>query len=673
MAKQSVPAAQRPGRNLSDLYLFAGLLCATFAAYWPALGGGMLWDDDRHVTAPDLQSLHGLWRIWFDPGATQQYYPLLHSAFWMEHRLWGDAVPGYHLVNVLLHAVAALLVVMLARRLSLAGAWLAGFVFALHPVCVEAVAWISEQKSVLSAVFYLGAALAYLQFDRSRRKRDYALATGLFVLALLTKTVTATLPAALLVVLWWQRGRLEWRRDGHPLLPWFAVAIPAGLVTAWVERTSIGARGPEFALSFAQRCLLAPRALWFYFGKIVWPANLMFTYPHWTLDTRAAAQYLYPAGILAIAAVLAVAAWRGWRGPTAAFLIFAGTLFPVLGFLNVYPFRFSYVADHFQYLACIALIVPLAAYMQPRKGKAVVLLLPALLGILTFRQSAMYRDAETLYRETLARNPESWMAETNLCSLLLEKPAGLEEAVQHCQSALRLKPDYAEAHNDLGVALARMPGRIADAIAHFEAAVASKPDFAEAHFNLANALVLEPGGMLEAAAEYRAAIHIRPDYLQARMNLGAVLSRIPGKLPEAIDEYQAALAIDPNLAEAYNNLGSALAQLPGRGDEALRAYQNAVRLKPGYAKAHNNLGTLLADTPGRLTDAIAEYQAAVRANPNYTEARYNLGLALARAGRNAEAVEQLQQTLLLEPGSARARHNLDVLQSQTLTPPSAPR
>src|SRR5580704_8321403 len=178
---------------------WSGIFLAVLLAYWPALRGGLLWDDTGHITAPRLRSLYGLWRIWFDLRSTQQYYPLLHSAFWIEHRLWGDAVLGYHLVNLAQHALAACLVVLIVRRLEIPGAWLAGLVFALHPVSVESVAWISEQKSTLSAVFYLSSAFIYLGFDRTRRRSSYWWAFGLFVLALLTKTVTASLPAALLV------------------------------------------------------------------------------------------------------------------------------------------------------------------------------------------------------------------------------------------------------------------------------------------------------------------------------------------------------------------------------------------------------------------------------------------------------------------------------------------
>ena len=668
---------------------WALLFFATLIAYLPALRGGLLWDDDHHLTSPDLQSLHGLWRIWFDPGATQQYYPLLHSAFWIEHRIWGDSVLGYHLANVLLHATAAFLLIVILRRLSLPGAWLAGFLFALHPVCVEAVAWISEQKSTLSGVLYVCSALAWLHFDQTRSKRKYLLATGLFVLALLSKTVTATLPAALLVVLWWKRGRVDWRRDARPLLPWLALGACAGIFTAWMERTSIGAQGPDFAMRLAARFLLAGRAICFYAGKLLWPAGLMFSYPRWTLDAGEWWQYLFPAGVVAVGIGLWLAARRN-RGPLAGFLFFAGTLFPVLGFLNVYPFLFSFVADHFQYLASLGIMVPVAfglamaarrvwpspASLPPHDGflgklkhtvpricAAVAFL--AVLGVLTWRQCVMYRDAETLYRTTLARNPASWMARQNLCALLLRRPGGLTEAIAQCEAALRIRPNYAEAHNNLGSAWAQVPDRLADAIAEFREALALKPQFAEAHFNLANAMARIPGRQIEATAEYEAALGIRPAYLEAHMNLGTVLSRTPDRMPDAIAEYRAALGLNPNLAEAHNNLGSALAQLPGRLPDAIAEYRAALEIDPHYAKAHNNLGSLLAQIPGRLPDAIGEYQAAVQANPAYADAHYNLGVALARAGSTPEAIAEFETTVRLEPNSAKAHYNLGVLLSRT--------
>jgi tetratricopeptide (TPR) repeat protein len=579
----------------------AFLFCVIVIAYLPALNGGFVWDDNNHVTRPELRSLHGLWRIWFDLGATQQYYPLLHSAFWAEHRLWGDAVLGYHLTNLVLHAVAGCLIVLILRRLSLPGAWLAAFVFALHPVSVESVAWITEQKNTLSTVFYLGSALAYLRFDRTRLRLQYFLALGLFVLALLSKTVAATLPAALLVVFWWMRGRLRWRSDVLPLLPWFALGASAGLFSAWIERRFIGAEGPEFALTLVERCLIAGRAIWFYLGKLVWPVDLMFVYPRWTVDSGAWWQYLYPLGVVALAVGLLFLS-RQWRGPLAGFLFFSGTLFPALGFLNVYPFVNSYVGDHYQYAASLGIIVPLASglvlasrripFAHRRVGLASAGLLMAVLGTLTWRQTATYRDSQTLYRETLARNPASWLAHNNLGGELIGVPGGLDEAIDHFEAALRIKPDLADAQYNLGLALSRIPGRLPEAIAHYEAALKLRPDYPDSHNNLGNALSGTPGRLPEAIAHYEAALRSRPDYADAHNNLAAALSKIEGRLPEAIAHYEAALRINPDSAEMHYNLGNALLKVPGRLPDAISEYEAALRIRPDMAQARQMLDRL---------------------------------------------------------------------------------
>ncbi|HTS51389.1 MAG TPA: tetratricopeptide repeat protein [Bryobacteraceae bacterium] len=655
-----------------DFVTGALLVLATLLAYWPALGGGLIWDDAAHITRPELRSLTGLSRIWFELGATQQYYPLLHSAFWVEHRLWGGAVLGYHLANVLLHASAALLVVLIVRRLAIPGAWLAGFIFALHPVCVNAVAWISEQKSTLSAVFYLASALAYLHFDQTRRKTQYALALGLFVLALLAKTVTATLPAALLVVFWWRRGRLDWRRDVRPLIPWLLIGASAGLFTAWVERRFIGAVGPEFSLSLLDRCLLAGRVIWFYFAKLIWPGNLVFIYPHWTIDASIGWQYLFPFAVVVVAAALWSIA-RRWRGPLAGFLFFAGTLFPVLGFLNVYPFIYSYVADHFQYLASLGIIVPLSAAMalgseRLRLSRRALAWAPAVallatLGVLTWRQAAIYRDSQTIYRATLLRNPGSWMAHNNLGAELLDVPGQSSEAISHLETALQLKPDSAEAHNNLGKALGRISGRQQDAIAHFEAALRIRPRFPEAENNLGRALS-QMGRSQEAIPHFEAALQIRPAFAEAHANLGVALLDLPGRLPDAIAQFKAALEIDPELEQAHNGLGSALADQPDQIPEAIRQFEAALRINPGYAEAHANLGQLFSQLPDRLPDAAREYQAALGIRPDYPEAHNGLGVALSKMGRTRDAITQYEAALRLRPDYPEAHNNLGTALSQ---------
>jgi protein O-mannosyl-transferase len=556
---------------------FLGIFCLVLLAYLPALNGGLVWDDDAHITRPELQSFDGLWRIWFDLGATQQYYPLLHSAFWLEHRLWGDAVAGYHLANLVLHALSAFLLAMILKRLSIAGAWLAAVIFAVHPICVESVAWISEQKNTLSAAFYLSSALIYLDFGEKRRKSSYFVALGLFLLALLSKSVTATLPAALLVILWWRRGRLNWKRDIVPLAPWLVIGVASGLLTAWVEKRFVGAEGAPFALSLAQRCLVAGRAIWFYFAKVIWPGNLMFIYPRWTLDSRIFEQYAFPLGVVAVAAAFLWLARKN-RAPLAAFLFFTGTLVPALGFVNVYPFRFSYVADHFQYLASLGVIVP-AAWLLRSAGKLLPAALVAALSIVTWSQSANYSSAEALYRDTVARNPSSWLAENNLGGLLMKLPGRAQEAIPHLEAALRLNPKLAEAHNNLGLILGDLPGRSSDAIAEYQAALGIRPDYADAHNNLGSALS-DAGRRDQAIAEYREALRLRPNYAEAHNNLGSALSELPDQLPAAIAEFEAALQIDPNLAEAQANLGTALVKIPGRLPEAISHLEAAVRIRP---------------------------------------------------------------------------------------------
>jgi len=644
-----------------------GIFGVAIAAYWPVFRAGFIWDDDAHVTRAELQSLHGLWRIWFDLGSTQQYYPVLHGAFWLEHRLWGDAPLGYHLANVLLHATSACLFALALRRLAAPGAWFAGFLFALHPVCVESVAWISEQKNTLSLVFYLLAAHAYLHFDarRARGQRGgaglYLLATGLFLLSLLSKTVTATLPAALLVVAWWRRGRLSWKGDVLPLAPWFVLAAGAGLFSAWVERVYVGAQGSEFGLTAAQRCLLAGRAIWFYLGKVVWPVGLNFIYPRWRIDAADGWQYLFPAA----AAGLIAACWllrRRSRGPLAALLFFVGSLFPTLGFLNVFAFIYSYVTDHWQYLASLGLIAWAAAgwglwarrvgagrLRGAATGPALAALaVSAALGVLTWRQCRIYHDAETFYRRTIERNPDDWMGHNNLAILLVRSDRAAE-ALDHYRLALRLAPDKAEIEFNLGDALV-LVGHPGEAIAAFQEAIRLHADYPAAYANLGQTL-LTLGRFAEAVPQFEAAIRLRPADADSEANLGLALAHT-GRLAEAIGHYQSALRLQPNTPQVCNNLGSAFAA-ENRLPEAIAAFAAAVRLQPGLVEARYNLANALGNA-GRLPEAITQYEEILRQQPDHAEAEANLGLALAQAGRNAEAVERLEAAVRRRPGYAEA-------------------
>jgi protein O-mannosyl-transferase len=627
--------------------------------YQPVWNAGFIWDDNFHVTAPELRSPEGLGRIWGELGATQQYYPLLHSAFWLQFRLWGDAPAGYHLVNLLMHIAASGLLLLVLRRLAIPGALFAAAIFALHPVQVESVAWITELKNTLSGVFFFGALLAYLKYYDNRRLLWYTVASGLFALALLSKTVTAVLPGVLLVIFWWQHGRLSWRREVAPLAPWFAVGAGMGLLTAWVERTLIGAEGARFALDGIERVLLAGRVVWFYLGKLFWPANLMFSYPRWEISRSETVLFLFPAAALALTAGL----WwirKRTRAPLAGFLIFVGCLFPVLGFFNVYPFIFSFVADHFQYLAAAGIIVPVAAGldlgtrpMSRGLRHALAITLLATLSVLTWRQARLYRDAETLYRATLVRNPASSMIHNNLGNALA-RSGRADEAIGHYEEALRLEPGYWDAHYNLGNALLET-GRPSEAIGEYESALRLRSDNPAVHNNLGRALLLA-GRSVDAILHFQKTLRLSPDHTGTHQSLGIALVR-SGRLPEAIPPLEQALRLGPRDARMHALVGTLLAQ-SGRADEAIRHYEQALQIEPRDAVTHSNLGGVLAET-NQLEEAVAHFEAALQLNPAMMGAHHNLGNVLALLGRTEEAIRHYEEAVRLDPEASVARRNLE--------------
>lgn len=610
--------------------VFSLIFIATLIAYFPALAGDFLWDDSGHVTNPALQSWSGLFRIWFEPGVTQQYYPLLHSAFWIEHQIWGDAEVGYHLINVLWHATSACLFVVILRKLAVPGALLAGLVFALHPVCVESVAWISEQKNTLSTLFYLAAALAWLRFEDDRTPRRYVIAALWFGAALLTKTVTATLPAALLVVAWWRRGNLKWGTDVVPLLPWLGLGLIAGLGTAWFEASQIGAAGEAFNLSGIERGLLAGRVVWFYFGKLLWPTGLTFFYPRWTIDSVSVAQWGF---LVAVLVCLAVAFWwrRRERAPLAAALLYGGTLFPVLGFVNVYPFVFSYVADHFQYLASLGMIAFLTAVAArgmsrlawPQwRGVVLAAAVLLLLGTLTWRQGHMYRDVVVLYETTLERNPSSWVAHLNY-GTVLDDAGYPEKALPHLHRALELKPDFPETLNSLGNVFNRL-GRAPEAMPVLERALQLQPRFAEAH-NSRGAALMAIGRADEGTAAFRRAVELKPELALARVNLGWALAN-QNQGAAAIEEFRIALQHQPDLANAEFKWGLTLA-MNRTVAEAVPHFTRAVELQPDDPEMRFILGSALRET-GDRHNAINHLETALRLDPNHRGAQDQLNFLL---------------------------------------------
>ena len=578
MPKRREPRVAAPRKASSASWLPALLLVAlTIAAYLPAIGGGFVWDDDSYVTQnATLRSLAGLRAIWFQPGAVQQYYPMTFSTLWLEHQVFDGRALGYHLDNVLLHAASTVVLWRILVALAFPGAWIVAAVFALHPLHVESVAWIVERKNVLSGLLYLLAAYAYLGFvgllwtpapagvAGAGDRRWYAASLVLFVAALLSKTVVCSLPAALLLVLWWRRGRVG-GRDLLDLLPFFAVGLLLAAVTVFVEREHVGAAGSGWTLSLSQRVLVAGRALWFYAMKLLLPYPLVFIYPRWNVDASAWWQSLFPTAAVAVVAILFAARDRIGRGPLCGVVLFAGTLLPTLGFFDVYQFRFSYVADHFCYLASIGLIAVVVGAMAQiprlteRVGQIAAAAVLAVLAALVWQRGAAYASAEALWLDTLARNPLAWIARNNLGAAYLER-GRLAEAAEQFEAALRIKPDLDDAQNNLGT-VALMQGRRDEAREHFLEAVRINPDFAAALINLATALLGE-GRVDEAIGRYRKALASRTLDVRVQQSLPAVHANLgmalesKGDVAGAMAEYREALRLDPGLAPARQRLAA---------------------------------------------------------------------------------------------------------------------
>jgi tetratricopeptide (TPR) repeat protein len=647
------------------------LAVATFIAYLPSLHGGILWDDPAYITAPALRSLDGLRRIWFSPGATLQYYPMLYSTFWVEWQLWQLNTFAYHLIKVAEHVAAASLLWAVLRSLRIPGAWFASAAFALHPVSVESVAWISEQKNTLSAIFYFAAAWCYLRFDAdpadseaafdpTKRPRVwYVLALVCFALAVLSKSVTATLPAVLLVIMWWLRGRLDARRDVLPLIPWFIVAAAAGSVTAWFEHAVVGAQGSGFELGLLERALLAGRVVWFYLLKLLWPSPLIFFYPRWVIE---AADWRLWLSLVALLLLFAALVWmnllrrtdtghttgRARRAPLAALLTFVATLVPVLGFLNVYPFRFSYVADHFQYLAQVSIITLGAAALatvahRSNRSRQIVgvaaIAILATYGWLTWKQSDQYgHDAIYHYRAILEQNPSAWIAYENWAGVLMQQRK-FDEAIPLLRKTIEAQPEYFEAVRDLATSLDRT-GQPEEALSFYERAVRLDPD-PKGSENAYGTALLRANRVAEAIPHLERAVALaneerNPIYL-FELDLGRAYVEA-GRVEDGIAQFRRTReGAGPSYPlPGYDAmLGSALVRL-GRDTEAEPYLRRAVELDTSDPLHRLELGRILYKN-GQYADAAKYLEAAGVLRPDLADVWVGLAFTYHSLGRDAEA------------------------------------
>jgi len=686
--RSATGAARRPasaaastranGWTGQQLAAAALLLVMAVLAYAPVYSAGFIWDDDFYVEwNPTLRTADGLRQMWFQPSSIPQYYPLVHTTYWIEYHLWGDRPLGYHVVNVLLHGLSGVLLWRVLRLLRAPGAWLAAAVFVLHPVEVESVAWVTERKNVLSLVLALGSLLCYLRFapakpneptdtaDRAAQPPHwgwYAAALALFAGAMFSKTVVATLPAVILVIYWWKRGRIT-LRDVAPLLPFFALGIGLGLNTARLEVTHVGAKGPEFDLTPPQRVLVAGRALWFYAGKLAWPDPLVFFYPRFVVQADDWAQYAYPAAAIAVMATLWFLRARIGRGPLAATLIFAGVLAPALGFLNVYPFRYSYVADHFQYHASIALltlavvgaatlIAKLPRWPREMTYVAAAMLL-ATLAALTYRQAGIYHDRETLYTDILAKNPRSWNAYNNL-AVHYKQQGRLSEALDMLRRAVEINPNESTAFHQLGHITILLgdrdgfsPTQLNDAIGYLQEAVRLAPNFSEAHNALGFAQI-RAGRPDEAAQSFQRVLEQDPSQVEAIYGLG-LLASDRDEWPQARARFEEALRISPEYANAQRELAFVT---------AVQQWSDALRKDPKNAEAHYELANQLA-VKGRAPQALQHYAATVKLQPRHATAWLRQGMVHASRNEWDQAISSYQQALVIEPNNAEAKAQLD--------------
>ncbi len=550
----------------------AFIVLAGLLIYYPAFYGAWLWDDALYLTGnPLLHDPARLWKAWFAPGTFIEYYPIEQTVQWIQWQLWGDQTLGYHLTNLVLDIAGALLVWRLLAKFGLRLAWVGGLLFVLHPMNVSSVANISELKNTLSLPPFLLAMCAYVDFEKNGRPRDYLLALGFFLVAMLCKITMAPFPLVILLYAWWKRGRVD-RRDLQRAAPFLVISLILSAMTwlAGIQYANLHPfhPAPMPDIGLLSRMALMGMTLSFYCGLFFWPVEPLQFYPRWAVDPPSFLQFL---PWLAAAAVF-ILLWskrRTWgRHVLLGLGFFLINLLPFSGIITISYMNYSWVMDHFLYLPMIGLIGLVVATLEsvsaqiPVMGRRIGIVALSLAGLFLAVQSqdyaAAWTDAESLWTYTIERNPQAWLAHYNLGNDL-RRQKKFDMAVDEYQAALAINPRFDWADNNLGMALEEMPNHRADAIAAFEEA-----------------------------------LQIRPHFPEARNNLANVLSQTREGLPDAIPEYEAVLKDQPDFVEAHYNLGLALAQTPGRRSEAIVQFQETLRLKPGFEPAKAALEKLHA-------------------------------------------------------------------------------
>lgn len=606
------------------------LVILVFVSYSPVINGEFIWDDDTFLTNnPIMTKPDALKRFWAST-ESPDYFPLVSTSLWLQRLLWGLDPVGYHVFNIIIHTFNAIALWFLLCKLKFRFAWMAAAIFALHPVHAESVAWITEIKNLQSTLFFFLTLICYLNFLEKQKRGWYIASLLLYLMALFSKTSVVMLPLILLLYHWWEDSSLKQKYITNSI-PFFVFSIVFSLVTIWFQYNSAGATGKPWSVEFPERVFIAGKAVWFYFGKLLFPVDLIFIYPRWSMDLRLLNSYFPAVTLVALMIVLWVKRKGYGRPLLAGFGYFVINLFPVLGFFNIYFMRYSFVADHWQYLASPGIIV-LAVWlvismldqvsslhnyssMPPAPGNvfrkgllnknsqfpaialtkvSIGFLLLFFLVVSTYNRAGVFQKSFLIWEDTLKKNPNAWMAHNNI-GVELEKQNKWQEAEAHYKEAVRINPHYAPAHDNLGLMLKQK----------------NKFD--------------------EAAVHFRNAIHEDPEFWESFNNLGYALIML-GKTDEAVTYFQQALQINPYSIEAHNNLANIL-DTKGKKEEARKHYWEALRINPDNAEIHNNIGTiLLADK--KYLEAIDHFRKAIQINPTLKTARNNLSSALELFNKN---------------------------------------
>ncbi len=518
------------------------LVLLIIIVYIPAMQNGFIWDDDDNLTENiAVRSFEGLAAVWSGPVNTQQFYPLVHTSFLLEYQLWGYNPLGYHIDNILLHALGVLFLYLSLLRLSVAGAFVAALLFAIHPVTVESVAWITERKNTLSGLFFFASLYTFIRArlcNREEQKQNnafYYLSLFFFFLALSAKTVTCVLPILLFLLLWWKKENLSLWQKIRPLLPFFALAVSAALVTIHFETGNAGAEaraGEVWQLTLPERFINAGYVAWFYLFKLACPLDLSFIYPQWSIDAKSLLSYFAPLSFGALLLASLFFQKRVGKAPAVALFWYSFCVGPSMGVLNFYFMRYSFVQDHFAYLGSVAPIVFTVAFMtQTLKNlhtpqwilplSAGLLLTAAL--VITVPHQKIYASAETLWSDTIRKNPNAWMAQFNL-GMIRYQQKKTKEALMHLFEAMRLLPHDARITYNIATIFLEM-GKPQKAEKYFLLTLKNKGENTDTLLGLGAALAKQ-NKMAGAVNAFKRVLQADPDNKAAKQNMLLLLQQM---------------------------------------------------------------------------------------------------------------------------------------------------